>query len=324
VSGEPGDDPEIVRVAPIEHAQAGELTFLSNPKYAGHLAATQAAAVLVAEGVAAPGKRLVVVPDPYGAFAAAVELLMAKPPRRFEVHAHATVDAEAELGENVSIGPGARVGARARIGRNTIIEANVVVDDEVIVGDDCFVHAGVVLRAGARLGNRVVLQPNVVVGGDGFGFAPGPEGLRKVPQVGGVVIGDDVEIGAGSTIDRGALGDTVIGKGTKIDNLVMIAHNVNIGEHTIVVSQTGVAGSTSIGSGCVIAGQVGIVGHLKIGDGVRIAAQSGISHDLPSGTEWAGTPAIPLKSWLRSVGVFARLPEMRRQLARLVRGRDDS
>jgi UDP-3-O-[3-hydroxymyristoyl] glucosamine N-acyltransferase len=312
-------DPEVFRVAPIESAGPSDITFLANPKYFPFLETTQAAAVLTMEGIESPGKRMIWLPNPYEAFGKAVEILMVKPPRRFGTHPHATVDATAQLGENVSIGPGARIGARVTIGANSIIEANAVLYDDVSVGRDCIVHAGVVVREGCILGNRVVLQPNVTIGGDGFGFAPSEEGYKKIPQVGRVVIADDVEIGSGTTIDRGALEDTRIGKGTKIDNLVMLAHNVQVGENTILVSQVGVAGSTSIGNGCVIAGQVGIVGHLKIGNGVKIAAQSGISHDLPDGTEWGGSPAVPYRTWLRSVGVFPKLPEMRRQLAKLLK-----
>jgi UDP-3-O-[3-hydroxymyristoyl] glucosamine N-acyltransferase len=314
-----GDDPEIARVSPIETAGPGSITFIANPKYFAFLETTQADAVLAMEGIEVPGKRFVWLANPYEAFGRAVELLMVKPLRRFGVHPHATVDATATLGENASIGPGARVGARARVGKNTVVEANAVLYDDVVVGDDCVIHAGVILRDGVEVGNRVVLQPNVVLGGDGFGFAPSEDGYKKIPQVGRVVIADDVEIGAGTTIDRGALDDTRIGRGTKIDNLVMLAHGVQVGENTIIVSQTGIAGSTSVGSGCVIAGQVGITGHLKIGSGVKIAAQSGIMHDLAAGTEWGGSPAIPAKSWLRSVKAFEKLPEMRRQLAKLLK-----
>lgn len=312
-------DPEVVRVAPIESAGPDAITFLTNPKYFPFLETTKAAAILTMEGISAPDKRMVWLANPYEAFGKAVEILMVKPMRRFGVHPHATVDPTAQLGGNVSIGPGARVGARVTLGNNTVVEANAVLYDDVSVGERCIIHAGVVVREGCRLGNRVVLQPNVVVGGDGFGFAPSAEGYQKIPQVGRVIIDDDVEIGSGTTIDRGALEDTHIGKGTKIDNLVMVAHNVRVGENTILVSQVGVAGSTTIGNGCIIAGQVGIVGHVKIGNGVKIAAQSGISHDLPDGSEWGGSPAIPYRDWLRSVGVFAKLPEMRRQLARLVK-----
>lgn len=316
-------DPEITRVAPIESAGPDEITFLANPKYFAFLETTRAGAVLTMEGIQLPGKCFVWLPNPYEAFGKAVEILMVRPMRRFGVHPHATVDPTAVLGENVSVGPGARIGARARIGKNTVIEANAVLYDDVAVGADCVVHAGVIVRDACVLGNRVVLQPNVIIGGDGFGFAPSEEGYKKIPQVGRVVVGDDVEIGSGTTIDRGALGDTQIGKGTKIDNLVMIAHGVRIGENTIVVSQTGIAGSATIGDGCVIAGQVGIVGHLKIGNGVKIAAKAGIMHDLPDGTEWGGAPAIPAKSWLRSVAAYEKLPEMRRQLAKLAK-RDES
>lgn len=310
-------DPDILRVAPIESAGPGEITFLANPKYFAHLAATRADAVLAFEGVEHPGKRIVQLPNPYEAFAKAVEILMLRPPRRFGMHPHATVDSSAQIGANVSVGPGARIGARCRIGAGTIIEANAVLYDDVEVGCDCLIHAGVVLREGVRLGDRVILHPNVVIGGDGFGFAPSAHGYRKIPQVGGVVIGNDVEIGAGTTIDRGALSDTRIGDGTKIDNLVMLAHNVQVGCNTIIVSQTGVAGSTSIGDGCVIGGQVGIIGHIKIGNGVKIAAQSGIMDDLPDGTEWGGTPAQPHAQWLRSIAALAKLPEIRKRLAAL-------
>ncbi len=316
-------DPEVNRVAPIETAGPGDVTFLANPRYFSYLETTRADAVLVMEGIEAPGKRLVQLANPYEAFGKAVEILMVRPLRRFGVHAHATVDPTAELAENVSVGPGARIGAGVRIGRNSVVEANVVVYDDVTIGDDCVVHAGCVLRDGVRLGNRVVLQPNVSVGGDGFGFAPGEDGFRKIPQVGGVVLEDDVEIGAGCTIDRGALDDTVIGKGTKLDNLVMIAHGVRIGSHNVIAAQTGIAGSTTVGNGCMFGGQVGVVGHLKIGNGVKLAAKTGVMTSLPDATEWGGAPAIPHRQWLRASGAYAKLPEIRRRVAALLRDRDE-
>lgn len=315
-------DPDIRKVAPLESAGPGDVSFLANPKYFPLLASTQAEAVLAFEGVESPGKRMVWLANPYEAFGKAVEMLMLKPLRRFGVHAHATVDGTAVLGENVSIGPGARIGAQVSVGAGTVIEANAVLYDGVRVGADCVIHAGVILREDVQLGDRVVVQPNVVLGGDGFGFAMSENGYRKIPQVGRVVIADDVEIGAGTTIDRGALEDTRVGAGSKIDNLVMLAHNVKIGANTLIISQTGIAGSTSIGDGCIVAGQAGIVGHLKIGNGVKIAARSGISHDLPDGTEWGGSPALPYRNWLRSVGVFAKLPELRRQVARISKETD--
>jgi UDP-3-O-[3-hydroxymyristoyl] glucosamine N-acyltransferase len=239
------------------------------------------------------------------------------------VHPSAVVAPGAELEPSASVGPGAFVGRGARIGARSILQAAVRVLDEARIGEDCLLYSGVVVRERCIVGDRVILQPNCVVGSDGFGFAFDAEGdgdgpvHRKVPQAGIVRIEDDVEVGACTCIDRATLGETVIGRGTKIDNLVQIAHNVTIGPLSLIVAQVGIAGSTEIGTGVVLAGQVGVVGHLKIGDGARAGAQAGVTRDIPAGETYTGYPARPHADWLRSNAALQRLPELVKQVRAL-------
>ncbi len=310
---------EIHRVAGIDSAKSGEITFLANPKYLPLLQTTQASAVMVKPGVEAPGVSLLVCPNPYLAFAKVLTALHVAKPECRGIMEGAFVDPEAKIADGATIYPGCVIGKNVAVGSGTTLYPGVLLYDNVTVGEDCLIHAGTVVREGCRIGNRVIVQPKAVIGSDGFGFAPDGSGYFKIPQVGIVVIEDDVEIGANSCLDRAALGETRIGRGTKLDNLVQIAHNVKIGADSIIVAQVGIAGSTAIGKHCTLGGQVGVAGHIKVGDNTMVGAQSGIAGNLPSGEVFSGTPAIPHRNWLRASTSFAKLPEMRKEIGKLKR-----
>jgi UDP-3-O-[3-hydroxymyristoyl] glucosamine N-acyltransferase len=266
---------EVTQVKGLDEAGPGDLTFVANPRYLGRLAATRASAVIVAPDVDCLLPSLL-TPQPYLAFARAVAILHPAPRPAGGVHPKAHVDPTASIGEGAHVAAFVSVGPRVRVGARTVLRPQVVLYEDVEVGDDCLLHSGVQVREGCRLGHRVVVHNGSVIGGDGFGFAKDPEGrYLKIPQVGIVVIEDDVEIGALTAIDRAALGETRIGARTKVDNLVQIGHSVTIGADSIVAAQVGIAGSTKIGSRVTLAGQVGIVGHLTIGDGVIATAKTG-------------------------------------------------
>ena len=310
---------EIRGVAGLDQAGPDELSFLANPRYADKLKATRAAAVVIAPGHETELPSLV-SDNPYLTFARAVALLRPDERPAAGVHASAQVDPTAVLGAGVHVGPLAVVGAGVSIGSRSVIHARVVLYPGVLVGDDCVLHAGVSVREGCRLGHRVVVQNGAVIGSDGFGFARDAGGrYQKFPQVGVVVIEDDVEIGALTAIDRAALGETRVGQGCKLDNLVQIGHSVTIGEDTVIAAQVGIAGSTKIGRRVTLAGQVGIVGHIELGDGVIVTAQSGIPGTLEPGAVASGSPAIENRAWLKSIAVFAKLPELQRRLRELER-----
>ncbi len=317
VSGDP--TATIERLAPIDKAGPGEITFLANPKYLSLLPNCQAAAIIVAPGVEAPGKNLLVCANPYLAFAKILTCLHVPRPACKGVMAGAQVDPSAEIASGVTLYPGCVVGARVKIGAGSILHPGVVLYDGVVVGEESLLHANVVVREGCRLGNRVIVQPGAVIGSDGFGFAPDGEAYYKIPQIGIVVIEDDVEIGSATCIDRAALGVTRIGRGSKIDNLVQVAHNVEIDENTVVVSQVGISGSSRIGKHCTLGGQVGVAGHLRIGDNVTVAARGGVTGNVSGNQILAGFPVIPHKEWLKAASSFNKLPEMRKEISRLKR-----
>jgi UDP-3-O-[3-hydroxymyristoyl] glucosamine N-acyltransferase len=310
---------EVHRVAGIEDAGPGDLTFVANPRYVARLGDTRASAVIVHPDLDTPLPSLL-TPNPYLAFARAVEILHPQPRPAAGVHPSAQVDPTACLGEGTFVGPLAVVGPRVRVGARTVLHAHVVLHADVQVGDDCILHSGVHVREGCRLGHRVIVQNGAVLGADGFGFARDAEGrYQKIPQVGIVVVEDDVEIGALVAIDRAALRETRIGRGTKIDNLVQIGHSVTIGEDTVLAGQVGIAGSTRLGRRVTLAGQVGVAGHLTLGDGVIATAQTGIPHSLDDGAFVSGYPAVENRAWLKSSAVFTRLPELQRRVRELER-----
>jgi len=310
---------EIRGVAGIEEAGPGDLTFVANRRYLARLATTHAAAVVLGRGQEAPVPSLV-VDNPYLAFAKAVALLRPAARPAAGVDPGARVHPSAVLGPDVHVGAQCVVGEGARLGARTVVHPHVVLYPGVEIGEDCVLHSGVHVREGCRLGNRVVVQNGAVIGADGFGFARDADGrYHKFPQVGIVVIEDDVEIGALTAIDRAALGETRIGRGCKLDNLVQIGHSVKVGEHSVLAGQVGIAGSSRVGRGVTLAGQVGVAGHLEIGDGAVATAQTGIPSSVEAGSVVSGYPAIENRAWLKASAVFPRLPDLHRRLRALER-----
>ncbi|SFL96754.1 UDP-3-O-[3-hydroxymyristoyl] glucosamine N-acyltransferase [Desulfomicrobium norvegicum] len=312
-----GSDMEISGVNTLAEASESELSFLANPKYAPQLETTGAGAVLVSADQAPDSKSCLISANPYLDFARAVQLF-AKPQGSFEgmsplafVHEDASIDPSAAIAPFVFIGRGARVGARVRVFSGSYIGEDCVVDEDAIIYPNCS------LMAGTLVGKRVILHAGTVLGSDGFGFAQAASGMTKFPQIGRTVIEDDVEIGANTTIDRAALGETRVGQGTKIDNLVQLGHNVRVGRNCIIVSQVGIAGSTTLGNGVVLAGQVGVAGHINLGDGCRIGAKSGVGKDVPPGQDLSGIPVMSHGAFLRTSAIMPKLPEMKRRLGKL-------
>ncbi len=309
---------EIVRVAAIDDAAAGDLTFVANPKYLPALTSTRASAVLLRDDVPAPAIPVLRTADPYLAFARAVGLFAPAWRPAAGVHALAAVARDATLGAGVSIGAFVAVGEGARIGDRTVVFPNVTIGAGARIGADCVIHSNVAIRERVTIGDRVVLQNGVVVGGDGYGFVRRGDGTHeKIPQVATVVIEDDVELGANTTVDRPAVGETRIKAGTKIDNLVQIAHGVVVGRNVLMAAQVGIAGSTEIGDDVMFGGQVGVGGHLTIGRGVVAVGQSGITNSVDAGTMIAGYPAIEARQWRRAAAVFRRLPELKKRIEEL-------
>jgi UDP-3-O-[3-hydroxymyristoyl] glucosamine N-acyltransferase len=309
---------EVTRVAGIEAAGPGDVTFLANPRYAARLPATRASAVIADASLAGAPCAILRSAHPYVAFADAVAILTppVRPPAG--ISGLAVIDPSADLGVDVSIGPFVVVGARARVGARTVLAPHVVLADDAVVGEDCRLHAHVSVREGVQIGHRVVVQDGAVIGSDGFGFARRPDGShQKIPQVGLVVIEDDVEIGAQSAIDRPAVGETRIGAGTKIDNLVQVAHGVHIGRHALLAAQVGIAGSTTLEDAVVMAGQSGATGHIRLGRGAVVGAKSAVTKDVTSGAHVTGIPAGDVADWRESVVLLRRLPALRRALADL-------
>ncbi len=311
-------DLAVSRVAALDAAGPGDLSFLANPKYTPRLAATQASAVILPDDAPAAPCAMLRTAQPYIAWANAVTLFAPAVHPPAGISPHAAMAPDARIGAAVSIGAFVSVGAGAIIGDRTVVYPNVTIGDGVQIGEDCVIHSNCALRERVVLGRRVVLQNGVVIGSDGYGFAKRADGThQKIPQTAPVVIEDDVELGANTTVDRPAIGETRIRAGAKIDNLVQIAHGVTIGRRTLFAAQVGIAGSTTIGDDVMLGGQVGVGGHLDVGDRVIATGQTGITHDIPAGTFVSGTPAIPNAEWRKSAVLFRRLPELRRQLAEL-------
>jgi UDP-3-O-[3-hydroxymyristoyl] glucosamine N-acyltransferase len=311
---------EIVRVAGIDRARPGDLTFIANAKYHGHLATTGASAVIVASNqtAVAGGPALLRTDHPYLAFAQAVGLFVQAVPPAPGIDRLSAVAPDARVGEQVSIGPFVTVGAGATIGARTIIYPGAVIGPGATIGDDCVIHARASVRERVVLGHRVVVQDGAVIGSDGFGFVTQADRTHlKIPQHGDVIIEDDVEVGANTAIDRPAVGETRIASGTKIDNLVQIGHGVTVGHRVRFAAQVGIAGSTVVEDDVVLAGQVGVAGHLTLGAGVVASAQTGIPNSVDAGEFVSGYPAIPNRDWLKASAVFRRLPALKRRVAEL-------
>jgi UDP-3-O-[3-hydroxymyristoyl] glucosamine N-acyltransferase len=299
----------------IDQAGPGELSFVSNPKYAAAARSTKASAVIVAEDFPAIPSAMLRAKDPYLSFARALELF--HQPLRYApgVHATAVVHPTAKVGAHAHIGPYVVVDENVEIGEHAVLLAHVVIYRGVKIGSHFFAHAHAVVRENCRLGDHVLLQNGVVVGADGFGFAKTAEGRwHKIPQPAPVVIGDDVEIQANSCIDRASVGETRIGRGVKIDNLVQVGHGSSVGEDALLCSQVGLGGSTEIGARAILTGQVGVVGHCKVGEAAIVTPQSGVANDVAAGALVSGAPAVDHKLWLKYSAILPRLPEMARAL----------
>lgn len=322
-----GDEIEIRHLAKIEEAQTGDITFLSNPKYAKYLSSTKASAILISKDIEYKELAsrqnpiaLVKVENPYLSFLKLVDVFYPEPkPLAKGIHPSAVIAATAKIDDDAAIGANVVVGARSIVRSNSTIWHNTVIGDDVEIGSNVLIYPNVSIRERCKIGNRVIIHSGTVVGSDGFGFAPKPDGTyEKIPQRGNVVIEEDVEIGSNCSIDRATLGETRIKRGSKLDNLIQVAHNVTIGENTVIAAQTGVSGSTKVGNNCIIAGQVGLVGHIHISDKTTIAAQSGVSKSIPhEGKTYFGYPAMEIGEMRRIIASQRQIPELLKEFEKL-------
>lgn len=315
---------EVGELAKIEEGGAGSLCFLSNPKYENFLYTTKASVVIVsADFVPAQPvpSTLIKVKDPYSAFSLLLEKYneaLTLGQTESGIDERSFIHPTAKIGKNVFIGAFCTIEANVEIGDNCKIYTQVYVGADTQIGSACTFYPGVKIYNRTKMGNRITLHANTVIGSDGFGFAPQPDGTyNKIPQIGNVVIEDDVEIGANTTIDRATMGSTFIRKGAKLDNLIQIAHNVDVGAHAVLAAQSGISGSTKLGDYAVIGGQVGIAGHLTLGKGTQVGAQAGINFNTEENKQWHGSPAQPLKEWMRSTVIFKKLPEVDKRIRTL-------
>ena len=305
----------------LKDAQAGDITFLSDGRKIKDAVYTAASVLIVTDEMKEQVSRnkdtlitMLVVDNPQLAFAKALEIFHPNPYVSTGVSDRAVIGKNISTGKDVSIYPLSYIGNDVSLGNRVTVSSGVYIGDGVTIGDDSFLYPNVTIREGTRIGKKVILHSGTVIGSDGFGYVLEKGTHHKIPQTGGVIIEDEVEIGANATVDRATIGDTIIGRGTKIDNMVQIGHNVKIGANCIIVSQVGIGGSVEIGDGVVLAGQVGIRDHIKIGNGAIVGAQSGIGSDIPEGQIYSGSPAIPHKTWLRAQSIYAKLPEFVKRL----------
>ena len=309
---------KIIGVMSIDDAQEGHITFISNEKYIKKIHHTKASAIIVSPKLKAAKGNLLVCNNPYLAFAKLVELLMYKKPAYIKgIDDSAKIAKTAIIGKDISICAYVTIGENVRIGNRVVLYPCVHIGDHCTIGDDTVIYPNAVIYNDTVIGNRVAIHSNTVIGSNGFGYAPDGEGYFKIPQVGIAIIEDDVDIGANTTINRAVLGETVIRKGTKIDSQVVISHNVEIGENSLIVSQVGIAGSAKIGKHVTIAGGAGIVGHIQIGDNVTVGGYSGVINDIPSNETYLGAPALPIKRMRKCYVIIERLPEMREHIKTL-------
>ncbi|MBQ8453345.1 MAG: UDP-3-O-(3-hydroxymyristoyl)glucosamine N-acyltransferase [Prevotella sp.] len=316
IEGNP--DAVVSTFAKIEEGQPGAISFLSNPKYTHFIYDTQSTAVLIDETVELehPVKTtLIRVSNAYECVARLLQMYEAAKPRKQGISPKADIAESATMGDNLYIGAFAVIGDGATIGNNVQIYPNAVIGDNAVVGDDAIIYPNVTIYHHCVVGKRVIIHAGAVIGADGFGFAPAENGYDKIPQIGNVVIEDDVEIGANTCIDRSTMGSTIIHKGVKLDNLIQVAHNVEIGENTVMAAQGGIAGSTKVGQWCMFGGQVGMAGHITIADKTHVGAQAGITNSIrKSGETIIGSPAWDAKGFMKSAALFRRLPDMYQQL----------
>jgi UDP-3-O-[3-hydroxymyristoyl] glucosamine N-acyltransferase len=304
-------------IAPIDQATGREITFIAQKRFTRLVDQSRAAAFIVSREYAELPRPLIIVPHPYLAYAR-VAALFAPPLRRWPgVSDLAYLGEGVKLGQEVSIAPLAFIGAGSDLGDRVTIMPGCVIGEEVKIGAETLVYPNVTIRERCTVGARCIIHSGTVIGSDGFGFVPTETGHVKIPQLGTVIIEDDVEIGANCAIDRGALGATRVGRGVKMDNLVQLAHNVQVGEYSLLVAQVGISGSTKLGKGVVLAGQVGVAGHLEVGDGVQVGAQSGVHHSIPAGQIVSGSPTRPQREWLQQMGHIPKLPDIYRRLKQL-------
>ena len=319
-----GDDTVVLRnFAPAAVAQPGDLTFAENDAYFAQAEASAASAILTIGRISSTKKVLIRVANPRVAFAKVLPLFFPEPVFAPGIHPTAVVAASATVDATAHIGPHCVVGERVTLGARTVLRGGNHIGDDSTIGEATQLFPQVTVYPRSQIGSRVRIHAGTVIGADGFGYVFDAGAHLKVPQIGNVIIGDDVEIGANVTIDRGALGATVIGRGTKIDNLVQVGHNDVIGEHCIVCAQTGISGSVKLGDNVVLGGQVGLSGHIEIGPKATVAAQSGVMHDVPAGEKWFGTPAQPDKQTKRQVLALQKLPELLRRMAALEKKADE-
>lgn len=314
---EGNEDAKVSDFAKIEEGKPGAISFLANPKYNHYIYETKSSVVLVNEDTVFEQPvepTLIRVPNAYEAVAKLLQIYQAMQPKKSGIDSLAYIDAEAEVADDCYVGAFAYVGKGVKIGKGCQIYPHAYIGDGVVLGEGCQIYPKVTIYHGCRLGNNVTIHAGSVIGADGFGFAPNTDGYEKIPQIGIVVIEDNVEIGANTCVDRSTMGQTLIHKGVKLDNLIQVAHNVEIGENTVMSAQVGVAGSEKIGSWCMVGGQVGFSGHHKVGDRVMIGAQSGILGDLKDGEVVMGYPAMDSKTFMKSSAIMRRLPEMYKDL----------
>ena len=319
-------DNTVNSVASLSEAEAFQLSFLGNTKYSPQVTTSKAGIILIPEDFEPEdSKCYIACKNPSAAFSVIVDFF-APEPIQFPagIHPSAAVAEDAEIGEGVHIGANAVIESKAVIGKNSVIAAGVVVGHEAVIGENCHLHPNCTLRERCKIGNRCIIHSSTAIGSDGFGFIPGKDGHKKIPQVGIVELEDDVEIGSCVCVDRARFGTTKIGRGTKIDNLVQIAHNVEVGAHCFIVSQAGIAGSTKIGNFVIMAAQAGIAGHLTVGDGVTMAGRAGVTKDIEPGSKIFGFPAVPKREFIRQSLTYKKVEKLEQELAELKKRLSDS
>jgi UDP-3-O-[3-hydroxymyristoyl] glucosamine N-acyltransferase len=317
----------VTRVGPLDRADGNTLSFLVSTRYLAYFRASRAGVVLLTPEFEKEPKgpeTRIVVQDPYRAILSVLPRFLVPTSAEVGVHPSAVIGNDVKLGPEVAVGPHVAIGPGASVGARTHLAAGVVIERSVVIGEDCVLGANVVCHEGTRLGNRVVLKAGAVIGGQGFGYLPTTEGHQKIPHSGACILEDDVEVGSNSTVDRGSLDDTVIGRGTKIDNLVHVAHNIRIGERCLLMATTGLAGSVRIGNQVIVAGGVGIADHVRVGDGATISARSTVISDIPPKSVYGGYPARPHREFLRAQAALYRMTPLARDLETLVTERKQS